>query len=145
MRAGRANARRCLKRYAPRNRIHRMRTNRLIAFLLGLLPWAAQAADTSWPPLPKTGFISGRAATTTDVDAGNAAFVARVGETVIGKPIAITIPQYAYYVEGKEKPPVIVIQAEEAQGHKMIGARYLNGKEAVGLISDFELLGVNPK
>jgi hypothetical protein len=105
----------------------------------------ANAADTSWPPLPQTGYISGRAATKADVAAGNAAFVLEVDGIVIGKPMAITVPQYAYNVEGKNKIPVIVIQAEEAQGFKMIGARCPDGGEVVGFIADFELLGTEVK
>ncbi len=116
-----------------------------LASLAALLPSMKSTADTPWPPLPNKGFISGRAATTADVSAGNAAFVAMVGGVVIGKPMTITIPQYAYYINGKKKAPVIVIQAEEAQGSKMIGARYLDGTEAVGMITDFELLGAKPK
>jgi len=45
-----------------------------------------------------------------------------------------------------KKLPVVVIQAEEAQGQKLVGARQANGQDVVGLITDFELLGnVQPK
>lgn len=40
--------------------------------------------------------------------------------------------------------PVIVVQAEEAQGKRLVGARTLDGKPIVGFITDFELLGKTP-
>jgi hypothetical protein len=117
---------------------------KILTTLVGVFSLSSQAG--SWPPLPKTGFIVGQAATNADVDAGNAAFVAAINGVSIGVPIKITIPQYAYYKENGKKLPVIVIQAEEAQGQKLVGARQINGQDVVGLIADFELLGsVQPK
>ncbi|MGC2080283.1 MAG: hypothetical protein WA728_30575, partial [Xanthobacteraceae bacterium] len=40
-------------------------------------PGAGQGAGQSWPPLPTTGFVSGRAATDKDVADGNAVFALR--------------------------------------------------------------------
>jgi len=117
---------------------------KIFTTLISVFSFSAQAGF--WPPLPKTGFIVGHAATQADVDAGNAAFVAAVNGVSIGVPIKITIPQYAYYKENGKKLPVVVIQAEEAQGQKLVGARQANGQDVVGLITDFELLGnVQPK
>jgi len=116
-------------------------------FLVGLLIVAGagvNAQEEVWPSLPKQGFISGRTATRADVAAGNAVFVPEVGGVSVGRPLAIVIPQYAYYKEGGNKAPVIIIQAEEVQGMKMLGARRANGKHVVGLLENFELLGRAP-
>ena len=116
----------------------------IIALLLCIVGTAAQGQSSVWPPLLKQGFMVGHSATQADVTAGNAAFVAAIGGVTIGKPLAIAIPQYAYYKNGNEKLPVIVIQAEEAQGKKLIGARLVTGQDVVGFITDFELLGRVP-
>ena len=106
----------------------------------------ARAQVEPWPPLPKQGFIVGRTATRADVARGDAVFVPEVGGASAGKPLRITIPQYAYYKEGSKKTPVIIIQGEEVQGMKMVGARLANGESVVGLLANFELLGqVTPK
>lgn len=117
---------------------------KIFTTLISVFSFSAQAG--SWPPLPKTGFIVGHAAKETDIAAGNAVFVAAVNGVSIGVPINIAIPQYAYFKENGQKLPVVVIQAEEAQGQKLIGARQANGQEVVGTITEFELLGnVQPK
>jgi hypothetical protein len=92
-----------------------------LAALLGALGVAAAAATqtvpVNWPPLPTTGFISGRPATDQDVTAGNAVFVLKAYGSYFGKPMDVTIPQYAYFTKYGEKPvPVIVIQAEIGKG-----------------------------
>lgn len=115
----------------------------VLNFLMVLSSWAQ---PFQWPPLPKTGFISGRVATTSDIAAKNAVFVAEEGGVPIGKPLGITIPQYAVYLDQEtgKKVPVLVIQAEEARGKKLIGARsILDGAELVALLWEFELLGTN--
>jgi hypothetical protein len=108
----------------------------------------AVAAD--WPPLPKEGFISGRVATAAEAAAGKAVFSATVnGAPAKSTPIHIQIPQYAYYTQGAERTPVIVLQAETVeipQGGKivkmsMIGAIKPDGKHVIGLLTNFELLG----
>jgi len=104
----------------------------------------AHAQVEAWPPLPKQGFIVGRTATRADVAAGNAAFVPEVGGVSAGMPLRMAIPQYAYYKEVNKKTPVIIIQAEEFQGMKMVGAKLANGKHVVGLLQNFELLGSAP-
>ena len=120
--------------------------SRAVASLVGGIVIGAHAQAPDWPSLPSQGFITGRAATQADVNAGKAAFVAQVGNTIIGKPLPIAIPQYAYFTDGANKVPVIIIQAEEAQGQKLIGARRANGTDVVGVLTDFELLGnVRPK
>jgi hypothetical protein len=96
-----------------------------------------------WPELPKEGFISSRPASPDDIAAGNAVFVLEAGGKVIGKPIDIEIPQYAYHVDGKtgKKTPGIIIQAEHAQGKQIVGMRALDGTEIAGLFREYELLG----
>jgi hypothetical protein len=103
-------------------------------------------AETSrpWPALPTSGYIAGRAATQHDVDAGNAVFVAEVGGRVIGMPLPITVPQYAFHVDHKtgERTRVIVLQAERAGTLEMIG--YVapdTNTYGVGTAKEFELLG----
>jgi hypothetical protein len=96
-------------------------------------------ASPDWPPLPSKGFITGRPAQISDVKSGDAVFVAAVKGVVIGKPLPISIPQYALLHNNHER--VILVQAEEANGMKMFGVRGLDGKEAVVTETDLELLG----
>jgi hypothetical protein len=96
-------------------------------------------ASSEWPPLPSKGFVTGRPAHVSDVKNGDAVFVAAVKDVVIGKPLPISIPQYALLHNNHER--VIVVQAEEANGMKLIGVRGLDGKEAVVTDTDLELLG----
>ena len=99
------------------------------------------ALAESWPALPAADFIKGRAATRNDVDEGRAVFVGEVNNIMIGSPIDITIPQYAYLNRDGKKQAVIVIQAEQVQNEKIIGAKLLNGQDIAGFMQDFELLG----
>ncbi len=96
-----------------------------------------------WPALPKEGFISSRPATRDDIATGNAVFVLEAAGKIIGEPIDITIPQYAYHVDKKtgERTPGIIIQAEEARGNKIVGMRKFDGTEIAGLLREYELLG----
>ena len=114
---------------------------RYFASALATLGLTATAQPITWPPLPTAGFVVGRSATKQDVEAGRAVFVAANGEVVIGKPMSIALPQYAWFKEGSAKLPGIVIQAEEANGQGIVGARLLSGKHVAGLITDFDLLG----
>src|SRR5262249_42853436 len=100
---------------------------------------SAAAAAAEWPPLPAQGFIKGRAAQQDDVAKGNAVFAAIVNGVVVGKPLPIAIPQYAQL--RSSHAPVIVLQAELANGLKVYGVRGLDGKNAVVSESDLELLG----
>lgn len=101
----------------------------------------------TWPPLPKTGFIRGRAAGVADQEAGNAVFVAQVGDQVVGQPIDILIPQYAFHVDAttRARTPVIVLQAERAQGLDVVGYLIIaTGDHAIGKLQELELLGSRP-
>ena len=99
------------------------------------------ALAESWPALPAADFTKGRAATRDDVDEGRAVFVGEVNGMIIGVPLDITIPQYAYLIRDGKKQAVIVIQAEQIQNDKIIGAKLLNGQDIAGFMQDFELLG----
>jgi hypothetical protein len=114
-------------------------------FGLVLLSMSALAQEPSWPPLPDKGFISGRAATKQDIANGNAVFVAAVGDTVIGKPLQIAIPQYAYWKDSAgQQHRVIIVQAEEARGIRIIGFRDRAGKDGTATLPEFTLLGTTP-
>ena len=68
----------------------------------------------SWPPLPKKGFVKGRAASFEDVELGNAGFYFKIEGRIIGVPLDIAIPQYAIHrnSETGEQTPGIIIQGE---------------------------------
>jgi hypothetical protein len=109
--------------------------------ILGVSAALAQA----WPPLPTTGFVSGRPATDQDVAAGNALFVLKAHGVYFGKPVAIVIPQYAYLLDKGDKPvPVIVIQAEQERSIKVFGVRGLDGDVFVVKEPELKLLGAQP-
>ncbi|HXX49699.1 MAG TPA: hypothetical protein VEI98_00210 [Xanthobacteraceae bacterium] len=115
------------------------------AISAGLAQALAQGPGQSWPPLPTTGFISGRAATDRDVAEGNAVFALRAYGIPFGKPLDVVIPQYAYLIKrGEPSLPVIVVQAEEGKGIKIFGYRDLNGKAATARESELKLLGTHP-
>ncbi|MGY2373407.1 hypothetical protein ACW9IB_02680 [Pseudomonas sp. SDO524_S393] len=104
----------------------------------------ANADTIAWPDLPQTCFVSGRSATSTDVDTGCAAFLINVKGLAAGTPIKLDIPQYALHVDettGKETP-VIIIQAEENGDIKAVGYREL-GTDQLGaaLLREVRLLG----
>jgi hypothetical protein len=108
-------------------------------------PGPDQNAGRTWPPLPTTGFVSGRAATDKDVADGNAVFVLRAYGVAFGKPLDVVIPQYAYLIRnGQQKLPVIVVQAEDGKGIKIFGIRDFDGKTATAKQSELQLLGTHP-
>lgn len=100
----------------------------------------------TWPSLTQFSATTGRAATAKDVDNGSAVFVLSNSGKPIGTPINIVLPQYALHVDSETgvKTPCIVIQAEQANGQKLIGAYLLPEMELfAGLYSEFVLLGTN--
>lgn len=99
-----------------------------------------------WPDLKTVKFIAGRAATEKDVSEDRAVFVLKSGDTPIGRPLGIPVPQYAIHVDGetKKRTPCILIQAEQAGETKYGGCRSVaDGTYLVGLIGEFELFGNN--
>lgn len=116
-----------------------------LAIVSSLVGASVLHAQQGWPALPSKGFIAGRAATPQDVAAGNAIFVAQKDGKPIGTPISITIPQYAYWTnEAGVRVPVIVVQAEEVNGMRLIGFRQVGGKDHVGTERELKLLGTTP-
>ncbi|MGU3307528.1 hypothetical protein ACLBW8_14820 [Pseudomonas sp. M5A4_2d] len=120
-----------------------MRT--LLLAALALAPTLVLADTIAWPDLPKTCFVSGRSATSVDVDTGCAAFLINVQGKAAGTPIKLAIPQYALHVDeatGKETPVIIIIQAEENGEIKAVGYKEL-GTEQLGaaLLREVRLLG----
>lgn len=119
-----------------------MRTFLLAA--LAIAPPPVLADTITWPDLPKSCFVSGRSATSMDIDTGCAAFLINVKGQAAGTPIKLDIPQYAMHVDeatGKETP-VILIQAEENGEVKAVGYREL-GTDQLGaaLLREVRLLG----
>lgn len=105
----------------------------------------AVAGAVRWPDLMRIGHVTGRVATQDDVSAGNAAFAIQNSSGHPGsKPIRLTIPQYAMYVDRDtgHEVPVIVIQAEDRAGAKLAGFRLVGG-DGFGacLLSELRLLG----
>jgi hypothetical protein len=118
---------------------------RLLIFLFlifGIDMATALAQSPAWPALPKTGFIAGRPATQKDVAEGNAVFSADKDGKVIGTPLPVKIPQYALWDDGKgHKVPVIVVQAESANGFEIFGFRNASGKFFACTRAELTLLG----
>ncbi|NWA81949.1 hypothetical protein [Pseudomonas sp. D2002] len=116
----------------------------LLLATLSLASTLAAADTIAWPDLPKSCFVSGRSATSADVDTGCAAFLINVQGKAAGTPIKLEIPQYAVHVDeatGKETP-VIIIQAEENGEIKAVGYKEL-GTDQLGaaLLREVRLLG----
>ncbi|WP_372339902.1 hypothetical protein [Pseudomonas sp. P7548] len=116
----------------------------LLLATLSMASTFANAEAITWPDLPKTCFVSGRSATSQDVDTGCAAFLINVKGQAAGTPIKVDIPQYALHVDeatGKETP-VIIIQAEENGDIKAVGYKEL-GTDQLGaaLLREVRLLG----
>jgi hypothetical protein len=112
-----------------------------LSLLITVQSFPAKSKDILWPELPKSGYIVHQAANVEDVKLGRAAFATSENGTA-GKPIEITIPQYAFHLSESSKEPVIIVQAElAADGTKLVGARSLSGETLVGFYEEFELLG----
>nr|WP_236372240.1 hypothetical protein [Pseudomonas salomonii] len=119
-----------------------MRTLLLVA--MAMAPTFALADTITWPDLPTTCFVSGRSATSVDIDSGCAAFTLNVQGKPAGSPINVDVPQYALHVDeatGKETP-VIIIQAEEQGATQIVGYQEL-GSDQLGaaLLREVKLLG----
>jgi hypothetical protein len=123
-------------------------TAALLAAVLGSVggrtPTHVPTKNAGWPPLPKSGFVAARSATNRDVDKGSAVFVMKGEKGPIGRPMKITVPQYALYVDSEAgtRTPGIIIQAEEYRELKLIGFRSVpEGKLLGGTLKEFLLLG----
>lgn len=99
-------------------------------------------AQSIWPSLPTSGFVSGRTATLADVKNGNAGFSIDADRGVGSKHLPIEIPQYAYFNHKGEIVQVVLIQAEEVREIRIASGRKANCEIVVGPLSDFTLLGI---
>jgi hypothetical protein len=101
---------------------------------------AAQSVD--WPSLPSA-IGTQSPAKPSDVQNGRAAFAAA------GRPAAIVVPQYAFYLDedAHVRVPVIITQAESGgKGLEIVAYQSLDGRSnGLGLLREFELLGTDPK
>ena len=96
------------------------------------------------PELSEIKFVSGRTATEKDIAAGAAVFLLESDGVSIGSPLEIEIPQYAIHTDNEngKTEHVVVIQAEEANGQKVIGALIVSTKEYMaGFMGEFKFLG----
>lgn len=111
----------------------------IYAALFLLLPLLSAAENIHWPDLSTIKHVSGRSAIEADLQSGAAAFT-----VPYGTPVSITIPQYAMYrdLDSGRLIPVVVVQAEVAQGLAMFGAiEVASGKHLIGQAEQFKLLG----
>lgn len=115
----------------------------LMLILLGACTPAASAGG-AWPALPSDGFVTGRPASQSDVNAGNAGFAFGHGTDIVATALPVVIPQYAYFNDDGAMIPVIVVQAEQAQGKELATGKKADGTLVVGFLRDFTLLGTQP-
>jgi hypothetical protein len=97
-----------------------------------------------WPPLPTTGFVSGRSATKAEFESGAALFYLEFGGRPVGLPIAVDIPQYAFLKDDAtgELVPVVLLQAESNGVRSIVGCREIEGGGIrVAALHELELLG----
>jgi hypothetical protein len=99
--------------------------------------------STDWPRLSDFSATVGRLATAEDIRAKRAAFLLESEGVRIGKPIELQLPCYAWMVDDEtgERKRCIVLQAEEADGTRYMGAWLIDEDSlTVGVESDFEIL-----
>ncbi len=107
----------------------------------------SNAVEAKWPRLETVGSVKERPATKEDMQRGHAAFMINSDRISIGVPLDIEIPQYAFQVDGDtgSRNPVVIIQAEQANGEQVVGYREVSTNTlGVGLLQEFELLGLRP-
>ena len=85
-----------------------------------------------------------------DMTSGRAYFAIEKDGKIVGRPIPIDIPQYAYFLDTQRhrKVPSIILQAEEEPepgGSGIVAFKDLEqGKERLANFEQFEFLGRNP-
>lgn len=120
----------------------------LVLAVLAVTSFAASDEPRTWPNLSDFGFVAGRAATKADVEEGRAVFLLQSDEESAGIPLEIEIPQYAYHtnLQTNERTAVVVVQAEEMDGKKYVGAVDITSrKRLMGYLWEFYLYGETPK
>ena len=105
-----------------------------------------EARNSAWPPLPTTGFVLGRAATTADIDIGDAVFSQESNDGLEAEHYPIAIPQYALWRdEHGSTHRVLVVQAEkhvsDPSGGPIYGLRTLDGEKVVVSGEELQLRG----
>ena len=101
-----------------------------------------------WKPIRAEGLSSvsctkGRLATEEDVQAGTAVFYLKGGGDSGPQPYPMDLPAFALYSDGTCPPiPVVIIQAETADGQVLIGVRPLSGGNKLCLLSDCTLVSL---
>lgn len=100
----------------------------------------------TWPTLPTTDFIAGRAATIDDVGRGSAVFCQQADGAEPSEPFDVEVPQYAIWHEaGGADVPAILVQAEyhitDPDGDAVFGLRTFDGREIVADSGEVSLLG----
>ena len=103
----------------------------------------------AWPPLPTSGFLLGRAASSADIDLGDAVFSQATSGGLEAKPCRVVIPQYALWQDKDGSlQPVFVVQAEkhvsDPAGEPIYGLRTFDGEEIVASGEELQLLGTAP-
>jgi|Deesub1362B_J571_1020462.scaffolds.fasta_scaffold07509_2 hypothetical protein len=116
---------------------------RWLAALLALVP-STNIAAGEWPPLPKSGFVSGRLATEADLKRGDAVFLSLVDGKPSGSPAPISVPQFAHLiVDNGARRAVVVIQAEKNEQGTLFGLKDAKGNEYVATEGEVVLFGSN--
>lgn len=105
-----------------------------------------EARGSAWPPLPTNGFVLGRAATTADIDLGDAVFSQAFNDGLEAEHYPIAIPQYALWQdEDGSTHRVFVVQAEkhlsDPSGEPIYGLRTFDGEKIVVPGGELQLLG----
>jgi hypothetical protein len=110
----------------------------------------ADQINDVWGPLDirnwsQTPCIKDRLATKDDVDAGMAVFYINNPSAMM--PLKVKLPACAIHTDQdtRAETPVVMIQAEKFQGQKLIGYRFLDGGNGIGLLSEFTVLGAPDK
>lgn len=91
-----------------------------------------------WARKPAFG---GRCATPADVEAGKAVFA--LGDTVNGRPMAVSMPRPAIWYEEGEQFAALIVQAEvheteDGETLQVLGLLLPMGRTAVGFMEDIE-------
>jgi len=90
----------------------------------------------NWREVPVT---RGRVATEEDVRAGCAVFYLENADSIGALPISLPLPSLAKFLDVNIEVPVVIIQAEEAEGRTYIGFRFLEGGNGLASREEIKL------
>lgn len=103
--------------------------------------------NSLWGPVSPTEYksvrvITGRLATEDDVKSGYAVFYLQAPEkpNSNAKPHPLRLPACALHKDGDKQTPIVIIQAEYADGRVILGARPLDGGNMACLLTECELV-----